>query len=145
MRRVTLQAPELLAEAPRDERALRLRDLLPIGAVLAIGLGCRHESAHRHPLGPCTRAIVRAGHARILPSLGTATGNDRRRIGTRLAQELQAETQSSDRLLRIHVERFNPALRLHERLGFREIEDKGVYLVLEWKGPSRSADALIGD
>jgi hypothetical protein len=34
---------------------------------------------------------------------------------------------------RIHVERFNPALRLYERLGFRPIEDKGVYLFMEWR------------
>ena len=31
----------------------------------------------------------------------------------------------------IHVERFNPALRLYERLGFSVAEDKGVYLFLE--------------
>jgi hypothetical protein len=30
----------------------------------------------------------------------------------------------------VHVERFNPALRLYERLGFRVAEDKGVYLLL---------------
>jgi hypothetical protein len=33
--------------------------------------------------------------------------------------------------LSIHVERFNPALRLYERLGFREVEDKGVYLLMQ--------------
>jgi hypothetical protein len=32
----------------------------------------------------------------------------------------------------IHVERLNPAVRLYERLGFRQIEDKGVYLFMEW-------------
>jgi hypothetical protein len=32
----------------------------------------------------------------------------------------------------IRVERFNPALRLYERLGFSVAEDKGVYLLLEW-------------
>jgi hypothetical protein len=36
------------------------------------------------------------------------------------------------------VERFIPALRLYERLGFREIEDKGVYLFLEWVSGSES-------
>ena len=36
------------------------------------------------------------------------------------------------RLLRIHVERFNPALRLYERLGFTLAEDEGVYLFLTW-------------
>ena len=35
-------------------------------------------------------------------------------------------------LLRIRVERFNPALRLYERLGFRQIDDRGVYLFMEW-------------
>jgi GNAT superfamily N-acetyltransferase len=33
--------------------------------------------------------------------------------------------------VRVHVERFNPALRLYTRLGFRQIEDKGVYYLME--------------
>jgi hypothetical protein len=45
---------------------------------------------------------------------------------------LQIEARASAKPLRIHVERFNPALRLYERLGFRQVEDKGVYLFLEW-------------
>lgn len=32
----------------------------------------------------------------------------------------------------MHVERFNQAQRLYQRLGFREIADEGVYLLLEW-------------
>jgi hypothetical protein len=32
----------------------------------------------------------------------------------------------------IHVERFNPALHLYERLGFRLAEDKGVYYFMKW-------------
>ncbi len=57
-----------------------------------------------------------------------------RGIGTTLLRQLQAEARAAGKPLRIHVERFNPALRLYERLGFRQIEDKGVYLFLEWKG-----------
>jgi hypothetical protein len=41
---------------------------------------------------------------------------------------------TAGRLLTIHVERFNPALRLYERLGFTLAEDKGVYLFLSWRG-----------
>jgi GNAT superfamily N-acetyltransferase len=52
--------------------------------------------------------------------------------GTKLLGELLDEARSAGKSLTIHVERFNPALRLYERLGFKQIEDKGVYLLLEW-------------
>src|SRR5687767_12760814 len=53
-------------------------------------------------------------------------------IGTQLLRELQEEARSAGKSLTIHVERFNPALRLYERLGFRQVEDKGVYLLMSW-------------
>ena len=53
-------------------------------------------------------------------------------VGARLIEEIQAEGRVSGRPVSIHVERMNPALRLYERLGFRETEDKGVYLLLTW-------------
>jgi len=43
------------------------------------------------------------------------------------------EAADSNRTLSIHVERYNPALRLYDRLGFRLVEDKGVYLLLEFR------------
>jgi GNAT superfamily N-acetyltransferase len=43
-----------------------------------------------------------------------------------LARSLGA-TQTS-----IHVEQYNPALRLYERLGFQRRELRGVYYLLEW-------------
>jgi hypothetical protein len=45
--------------------------------------------------------------------------------------------------VRIHVERYNPALRLYERLGFRRIADGGIYFLMEWTppGPSTEGDA----
>ena len=46
---------------------------------------------------------------------------------------LQAEAAASRKPLRIHVERFNPALRLYERLGFKQIADRGVYWFMEWQ------------
>ena len=56
-----------------------------------------------------------------------------RGIGTTLLRELQSEAAAAGKPLRIHVERFNPALSLYHRLGFRQIDDRGVYLFMEWK------------
>ncbi len=43
-------------------------------------------------------------------------------IGTILLQALLAEGDAIGKRVSIHVERFNPALRLYERLGFRPAE-----------------------
>ena len=55
-------------------------------------------------------------------------------IGARFLRELQEEAKAAGKPLTIHVERFNPALRLYERLGFKTVEDKGVYLLMKWEG-----------
>jgi ribosomal protein S18 acetylase RimI-like enzyme len=52
-------------------------------------------------------------------------------VGTALLRGLLAEADAGGRRVTIHVERFNRALRLYERLGFSVVEDKGVYLYLE--------------
>ncbi len=54
-------------------------------------------------------------------------------IGTKLLRELQDEARAAGQALSIHVEKFNPALRLYARLGFKVREDKGVYLFMEWR------------
>jgi GNAT superfamily N-acetyltransferase len=56
-------------------------------------------------------------------------------IGGRLLLDLQNEAGEVGKSLSIHVERLNPALSLYQRLGFRMIEDKGVYLLMEWNAP----------
>ena len=59
-------------------------------------------------------------------------------IGTRLVRDVQARAAAAGKAVTIHVERMNPALRLYERLGFRLVEDKGVYLFLSWSGDAVS-------
>jgi len=58
-------------------------------------------------------------------------------IGTLLLQDLLAEAQLAGKPVSIHVERFNPARRLYERLGFLTIADEGVYLLMEWSPGAR--------
>ncbi|HEY7066456.1 MAG TPA: GNAT family N-acetyltransferase [Chloroflexota bacterium] len=55
-----------------------------------------------------------------------------RGIGSRLLRDLQAEAREAGKPLHLHVEQFNPALRLYARLGFRPIAERGVYFELEW-------------
>lgn len=54
-------------------------------------------------------------------------------VGTKIMKDLLTEAARAKKRVRIHVERNNPALRLYERLGFTTIEDRGVYLFMEWK------------
>ena len=53
-------------------------------------------------------------------------------IGGSLLQQLQSEAASAGKPVRLQVERHNPALRLYQRLGFRQIADTGIYLGMEW-------------
>lgn len=60
--------------------------------------------------------------------------------GTHLLTWLQAQAAAAGAPVRMHVERFNnPAQRLYDRLGFRQIADEGVYLLLEWWPTARQA------
>ncbi|HEX7049913.1 MAG TPA: GNAT family N-acetyltransferase [Longimicrobiales bacterium] len=53
-----------------------------------------------------------------------------RGIGTALLEALLAEADAAGRPVSIHVEQYNPARRLYARLGFREVEDRGVYVFM---------------
>lgn len=52
-------------------------------------------------------------------------------IGTKLLTRLIAEARQHDKPLRIHVEQWNPALRLYTRLGFQPLSNDGVYILME--------------
>ena len=53
-------------------------------------------------------------------------------IGGQLMADILAEGEQKGLLVRIHVEHNNPAMRLYDRLGFRKIEEQGVYWLMEW-------------
>lgn len=60
-------------------------------------------------------------------------------IGEAIVRDVAADAWSRGRKVSIHVEIFNPAKRLYERLGFTPVEDKGVYLLMEWSAPPDGA------
>ena len=54
-------------------------------------------------------------------------------IGGALLRDLLGEAAQTGRHVTIHVDKFNLALGLYERLGFRIIEDAGADLRMEWR------------
>jgi GNAT superfamily N-acetyltransferase len=53
-------------------------------------------------------------------------------IGGMLINDLLDEARNAGKPFRIHVERFNPAVRLYERLGFETIGETPTHLLMEW-------------
>lgn len=77
--------------------------------------------------------VDRGGPAWLVLDIALLPGHRGRGIGARLLTDLLAEAGAAAKPVQMHVERFNPAQRLYDRLGFRQIADEGVYLRLEWK------------
>jgi ribosomal protein S18 acetylase RimI-like enzyme len=66
-----------------------------------------------------------------------------RGAGSVLLQEVLGEATAAGKRVVIHVERFNRALRLYERLGFRAVGDHGVYLRMEWEPAIRDTTTRL--
>ena len=56
-------------------------------------------------------------------------------IGAHLMRDILAEAATAGIMVRIHVERTNPARRLYDRLGFRLVKEGEVYDLLSWTSP----------
>jgi len=56
-------------------------------------------------------------------------------VGGRLMQDVLDEAAALGLMVRIHVEKTNPARRLYDRLGFRIEEEGEVYDLLVWAKP----------
>ena len=55
-------------------------------------------------------------------------------LGSQILRNILAEADEQQLSVSIHVEKINPAMSLYKRLGFKFIEDQGVYDYLEYKG-----------
>lgn len=55
----------------------------------------------------------------------------RKGTGTKILKNLIKESEQTGKKLNIHVEYYNPALKLYENLGFKKTDDTGVYYFME--------------
>ena len=58
-------------------------------------------------------------------------------LGKAVMSDVVAAARITGKTVSLHVERTNPARRLYARLGFVQVEDKGIYLRMEWKASGR--------
>jgi ribosomal protein S18 acetylase RimI-like enzyme len=81
---------------------------------------------------PAGRSIVarREGELHVV-DLALLPEHRGRGIGTGLMASLLDEADECAAKVTIYVERFNRALRLWERMGFRQVQEAGVYLKME--------------
>lgn len=57
-----------------------------------------------------------------------------RGLGAMVMRRLQDQAAASHRPLRLQVIRFNPAVRLFQRLGFERTSETGTHFQMEWRG-----------
>ena len=53
-------------------------------------------------------------------------------MGSSLIKQVLAEGKQKRLPVRIHVQQFNPAFQLYEKLGFQTVDEDGVYFLMEW-------------
>jgi ribosomal protein S18 acetylase RimI-like enzyme len=56
-------------------------------------------------------------------------------IGTALVRDVLERGAAAGKPVTIHVEAYNPALHLYQRLGFVQVDTNGVYLLMRWTPP----------
>jgi ribosomal protein S18 acetylase RimI-like enzyme len=82
---------------------------------------------------PAGRLVVdrRTHELRIVDS-AVSTAFRGRGVGSSLLNSLQVEAAQSGQVLCLRVARGNPAQRLYERLGFREVAGDEIYVEMAW-------------
>lgn len=102
----------------------------------------QHDHYRRHYEGAGWFIIERSGRPagrlylvrwddeiRII-DIALAPAERRQGRGSSILLDLIEEAAASKARISIHVEKLNPAMTLYGRLGFKLVEDKGVYLLL---------------
>jgi ribosomal protein S18 acetylase RimI-like enzyme len=89
---------------------------------------------------PAGRLIVdRSDEVVLLIDIALLPEHRNAGIGSSLIRDLQAEAAQAERPVRLHVENFNPAFQLYERLGFTRVAENGFYWLMEWRAKDERA------
>ena len=79
---------------------------------------------------------LRSDEIRII-DIALLTAYRRQGIGSIYLKKVMTEAKEAGLAVRIHVEHYNPAMSLYRRLGFKKIDDGGIYFLMEWSPDSQ--------
>jgi len=83
---------------------------------------------------PIGRLYVHYGPCEIrLMDIALLAEHRGRGLGRSIIEDLMREAARQEKIVTLHVERFNPALRLYQRLGFRVVEDQEINFFMQWR------------
>ncbi len=114
-------------------------------AFLRMQFTAQHRYYHEHFPGASFQIILFEGHpiGRLYVSrnaneilvidIALLPEYRSRGIGGAILRQILSEAAQSGKPVHIHVEHFNRALRLYERLGFSKIGGDSVYFLMEWR------------
>lgn len=81
---------------------------------------------------PAGRLYLKAGEAEVrLMDVALVEAHRGRGIGTALTRSVLLYADALGLPVSLHVETFNPALRLYQRLGFKTVEVRGIYRFMQ--------------
>lgn len=115
------QRRSYLIQFPTAQHQLILRDGTPIGRMIT----------------------ARSAAEIYIVDIALLPDQRNKRIGTRLLEDLQCEAAREGKALRLHVEFFNPARHLYERLGFTGVRQSGFYFEMEWLPQKEDLDGYL--
>ena len=99
-----------------------------------------YQVIQRDDTMPLGRLIVdRANDSMLIVDIALLPEYRNAGVGTSIIQQLMAEATSRQRPLLLHVEVFNPAMKLYNRLGFVKTGEQGIYHEMTWKPGDRQA------
>lgn len=76
--------------------------------------------------------VARSDEEIRLVDICVLSGQRNRGIGRKVIESLLNEAESSNKPVRLSVEKSSPATRLYQRLGFNLTGDTGVHYTMEW-------------
>lgn len=111
-------------EAQFEAQSRHYADVYPDGDFSVI------ESPEATPLG---RLYLHRGRSDLrIVDIALLAAHRGRGLGSRVLADVLDEAARAGKTVTIHVEIFNPAQRLYERLGFLPVETQGLYHLMQW-------------